>query len=248
MHLLGGSRRLSHRQIAFRSMASTSLIDETNSPWKSYKPEELSGRAKYGMCISSIVPRPIAVITSISSKDEDGIVNCAPFSYTSLSTHDPPIVTHGICLVDGKKKDSLVNIEATGEWVYNVLTTDYTDESNVCSASYPADVDETKETGLETLPCELITPPRIEKATVAMECKLWDKKEVFNDKGEHTTTIVMGRVVNFHVHESVLKDGQADDDPRVDLIKLQPVGRAGDITFWPHGVKSDNMIASERPK
>merc|ERR1712154_197463 len=156
--------------------------------------------------------------------------------------------THGICLSGGMKKDSLANIEATGEWVYNVLSTDYTEEANACSASLPEDVDETEVTGLKTLPCDLISPPRIEKAAVAMECKLWDKKEVFNDKGEHTTTIVMGRVVNFHVHESVLKDGQAEDDPRVDLMKLQPVGRAGDITFWPHGVKKDNMLPMTRPK
>lgn len=242
-----------HRRFAFRTMANIRPIDGTNSPWKSFKPDELSGRARYGMCISSVVPRPVAVITSVSSNADDadtagGIVNCAPFSYTSLLTHDPPIVAHGICLANGRKKDSLVNIEATGEWVYNVLTTGYTEETNACSASLPADVDETEATGLETLPCEMVSPPRLEKATVAMECKLWDKKEVFNDKGEHTTTIVMGRIVNFHVHESVLKDGQAEDDPRVDLKKLQAVGRAGDITFWPHGVIDDNMLSAARPK
>jgi len=247
--LLSTHRPPIHRRFVFRTMANIRSIDETNSPWKSFKPEELSGRARYGMCISSVVPRPVAVITSVSSKDgDDGIVNCAPFSYTSLLTHDPPIVAHGICLMNGKKKDSLVNIEATGEWVYNVLTTNYAEETNACSASLPADVDETKVTGLETLPCELVFPPRLKKATVSMECKIWDKKEVFNDEGEHTTTIVFGRVVNFHVHESVLKDGQAEDDPRVDLKKLQAVGRAGDITFWPHGVKDDNILSVVRPK
>lgn len=221
---------------------------ESDHDWKSFKPEELSGRARYGLCISTVVPRPIGVITSISSKNDDGIVNCAPFSYTSLMTHDPPIVSHGICLANGEKKDSLVNIEATEEWVFNVLTTSYTKEANDCSASLAADVDETKVSGLETVPCELISPPRLKAATVSMECKLWDKKEVFNDKGEHTTTIVMGRVVNFHVHESVLKDGQAEDDPRVDLTKLQPVGRAGDITYWPYGAKDDNKLSMGRPK
>jgi len=226
----------------------TTSIEEKSNYWKSFKPEELSGRARYGLCISSVVPRPVGVITSISSLSGDGIVNCAPFSYTGLLTHDPPIVTHGICLGGGKKKDSLINIETTGEWVYNVLTTEYTEETNAASASFPPEVDETEATGLETLSCDLVVPPRIAKAKVAMECKLWDKKEVFNDEGEHTTTIVMGRVVNFHIHESVLKDGQDKDDPRVDLMKLQPVGRAGDITFWPHGANRDNTLPLMRPK
>eukprot|EP00591_Stephanopyxis_turris_P005178 CAMPEP_0195519666 /NCGR_PEP_ID=MMETSP0794_2-20130614/15233_1 /TAXON_ID=515487 /ORGANISM="Stephanopyxis turris, Strain CCMP 815" /LENGTH=228 /DNA_ID=CAMNT_0040648857 /DNA_START=98 /DNA_END=784 /DNA_ORIENTATION=+ len=219
-----------------------------DASWKSFKPEDLSGRARYGLCISSVVPRPIGVISTVSSKDEDGVVNCAPFSYTSLSTHDPPIVTHGIVLSGGKKKDTLVNIEATEEWVFNVLTVSYLEETNACSASVPPEANEMELNGLETLPCQFVSPPRVAKANVAMECKLWDKKEVFNDHGEHTTTIVMGRVVNFHIHESVLKDGQEDNDPRVDLKKLQAVGRAGDITYWPVGVNDDNILAMPRPK
>ena len=221
---------------------------ESASGWKTFKPDTLGRAQRYGLCISSVIPRPVGVLSTISSKDGDGIVNCAPYSYTSLATHDPPIVTHGICLSGGKKKDTLANIEATGEWVYNVLSTSYLEEANECAATLPSDVDELKTTGLETLSCELITPPRIARASVAMECKLIDKKEVFNDDGVHTTTIVMGRVVNFHIHENVLKEGRAEDAPLVDLDKLDAVGRAGDITYWPSGVESGNVNPMPRPK
>ena len=221
---------------------------ESTSGWKSFKPEELPRGARYGLCISAVVPRPVGVLSTISSKDGNGIVNCAPFSYTSLATHDPPIVTHGICLSGGKKKDTLRNIEATGEWVYNVLTTSYLEDANACAASLPEDVSEIKEFAIDTLPCDKVSAPRIAKANVAMECRLWDKKEVFNDEREHTTTIVMGRVVKFHVHESVLKEGREEDAPLVDLEKLNAVGRAGDVTYWPNGVEESNTLPMGRPK
>jgi flavin reductase (DIM6/NTAB) family NADH-FMN oxidoreductase RutF len=231
-------------------LASTAADESTDmkGDWKSFKPEDLAGPDRYRLCVSSVVPRPVAVITSISSKDSEGIVNCAPFSYTSMAANDPPIVTHGINLSGGKKKDTLANIEATGEWVFNVLTTKYLENANSCAASLAPDVSETEEFGLKMLPCELVIPPRLAEASVAMECKLVDKKEIFNDAGEHTTTIVMGRVVNFHVHESVLQEGQPDTAPIVDLEKLNAVGRAGGVTYWPVGVESANTSTMGRPK
>jgi flavin reductase (DIM6/NTAB) family NADH-FMN oxidoreductase RutF len=218
--------------------------DLVASGFKSFNPDDLAGGARYGLCISSVVPRPVAVITSRSA---DGIVNCAPFSYTSLSAHDPPIVTHGFCLSRGRKRDTLNNIEATEEWVYNILTTQYLEGANACAAPLPPGEDETKHAGLETLSCDVISAPRLAQAAVSLECKLFDKKEIFNDNGEHTTTIVMGRVVKFHVHESVLKDGRDEDKPLVDLTKLQAVGRAGDITYWPVGTSKDTVLAMPRP-
>jgi len=105
---------------------------ESKSPWKSYNPDTLAPGARYSLCISAVVPRPVGVLTSVNP--DNGVVNCAPFSYTSLSTHDPPIVTHGICMSRGKKKDSLRNIEATGEWVFNVLEVGYLEQANDTSS------------------------------------------------------------------------------------------------------------------
>jgi flavin reductase (DIM6/NTAB) family NADH-FMN oxidoreductase RutF len=149
------------------------------------------------------------------------------------------------------KKDTLKNIEETNEWVFNVLTTNYLPEANDCSASLPEDQDETKEYGLQTLPSRFVKPPRLADAKVSLECKFWDKKEVYNDDGEHTTTIVMGRVVHIHVHSSVLKQKVAPDgstSPLVDLTKLQAVGRAGDITYWPVGISNPDSDALSMPR
>jgi len=235
-----------------------SAAEPGGGDWRSYDPNDLTVGERYGLCISAVVPRPVAVITTLSSNEGDGTLNCAPFSYTAITSHDPPIVTHGLCLSGGKKKDTLNNIEATGEWVYNVLTTEYLNKANECSATLPPDVDETKHAGLDVVASNVVKAPRIKAAKVAMECKLFDKKEIFNDEGIHTTTIVMGRVVRFHIHEGVLDLG--DDGgrgksgvgaPKVDLHKVNAVGRAGGVTYWPVGVAAkdgDNVLPLPRPK
>ncbi len=209
--------------------------------------DQISVPALYHLCISAVVPRPVAVITSVDPST--GILNCAPYSYTSLGGHDPPIVTHGLTVSRAAgKKDTLRNIEASGEWVMNVLTTNYLDQANGCSASLAYGDDETKLVGLEVLDdCTTVKVPRLKDARVAMECKLLTKTEITNAEGRHTNTVVIGQVTKFHLHQSILKDGQPPDQPRVDLIKLQAVGRAGDITYWPVGTSPETIKAIERP-
>ncbi|KAL3923490.1 MAG: hypothetical protein SGILL_001630 [Bacillariaceae sp.] len=227
--------------------SSTTPLPSSSSEWTSIDVDNLAVPALYALCISAVVPRPVAVITT---KDPStGVMNCAPYSYTSLSGHDPPIVTHGLTVSRATgKKDTLRNIEASGEWVMNVLTTNYLDKANACAASLPYTEDETKLVGLETLDdCSTVSIPRLKDARVAMECKLLDKKEIKNKEGRHTNTIVMGQVTKFHLHQSILKDEQPADQPRVDLIKLQAVGRAGDITYWPVGTTPETVRPIERP-
>jgi len=207
--------------------------------WNSYDPDAMAPGARYSLCISAVVPRPIGVLTTVCPNS--GVVNCAPFSYTGLSTHDPPIVTHGLCLSRGQKKDTLRNIEATGEWVFNVLEVSYLEQANQTSAPMPPEMSEIEAANLQTLPCEIVEAPRLRKARVSMECKLVHKYEVKNDDGVHSTTIVMGRVVRFHIHDSVLQDDRDEDKPLVVLEKLQPVGRAGGITYWPVGVAKKHL-------
>lgn len=239
------------RQIASTVKASAVKMSADSGEWVSLPADSLTAGERYGFLISAVVPRPVAVITS---KSADGVVNCAPFSYSSLSSHDPPIVTHGIVLSRGQKKDTLKNIEETEEWVYHVLTKNYLEKANNCSASIPADKDETETFGLETLESDLVGAPRLKDSLVALECKLWDKKEVYNDAGAHTTTIVMGKVVQIHVHSSVLKDApdgtvEGEKVPfLVDLEKLQAVGRAGDITYWPVGVTDSDAELKPMPR
>ena len=221
----------------------------TNGEWTSLDPtSDLTVSAAYSLGISTVVPRPIALITTKDLKS--GVLNCAPYSYTSLCGHDPIVVTHGLTLsrVSGKK-DTLRNIEETGEWVYNIVSTNYLEKANECSAALPFEEDETAHADLELLyDCSNASGiPRLKDARVAMECKLIDKKEIFNDEGRHTNTMVMGRVVRFHLHSSILKKGQSENEPRVDLEALQAVGRAGDITYWPVGTSPETVRPMKRP-
>ena len=206
--------------------------DKIEGEWNSYSPSDLGVGGTYRLGVSAVIPRPVAVITSTN---KDGIVNCAPFSYTGLLSHDPPMVAHGICMDNGKKKDTLVNIETNKEWVFNVLTDSYLEKANACSEALPSDVSEVEKASLSTLPSEVCKTPRLEQAMVSMECELESTKELFNDDGKHTTTVVMGRIVRYHVHSSVLTDDSDTDSPVVDVEKVRAVGRVGGVTYWPAG-------------
>lgn len=225
-----------------RSMSSS---NEISNEWISLDPNSLPKSSVYKLGISSIVPRPVAVITSVSSA---GILNCAPFSYSGLFSHDPPLVATGICMSSKGKKDTLVNIEETEEWVFNVLSDSWMTEANACSAEVDSSVNELEIAGLSSIPSQSIKAPRIKQAMVSMECKLFDKKEVYNDEGTHTTTIVMGRIVRYHVHQSVVardEKGEQQEPVTVDLQKMRFVGRAGDITYWPAG--DGSSVSMKRP-
>jgi len=211
--------------------------DEQNN-WVSIDAKTCKGL--YGLGISAVAPRPVAVITS---KSKAGVLNCAPFSYTGLMSHDPPLVCHSICLSQKGKKDSLVNIEETKEWVYNVLSATWISEANACAEEFEADINELEKAGLDTISSEQIDVPRVKKALVSMECELESKKEVYNDDGNHTTTIVFGRIVKYHIHRSVL--GGTEEKPIVDLEKARLVGRVGGITYWPAG--EGKAVSMKRP-
>lgn len=162
---------------------------------------------------------------------------------TGLMSHDPPLVCHSISLSRKGKKDSLVNIEETKEWVYNVLSDTWISEANACAEEFEADVNELEKAGLDTIASEQIDAPRVKQALVSMECQLESKKEVYNDDGKHTTTIVFGRIVKYHIHKSVL--GGTEEKPIVDLEKARLVGRVGGITYWPAG--EGKALSMERP-
>ncbi len=224
-------------------MSSSSVEEEGNGEFVSYCPKKLKEMgAIYGMCISAVVPRPIGLITSLDKTGQH--VNCAPFSYTGLMSHDPPMICHGLCLSRNEtKKDTLVNMEDTKEWVVHIISDDYLKEANVTAAAVPAHVNELELANLNTLPSLHSNIPRIRQAKVAMECKLVHSYPVLNDDGVHTTTIVIGRIVQFHIHKSVLDS--PNEKPKVNLEALRPVGRVGDITYWPVG--EAKAVSMKRP-
>jgi len=181
----------------------------------SIDPDALDRRGLYDLLTSCILPRPIAWVTSQSP---DGVCNAAPFSFFNGVSSQPPIISVAIGLRRGNKKDTLSNIEATGEFVVNVVDASMGQAMVDTSIEHPPEVDELEVVGLETEPSEVVTPPRIKGVPVAMECRLVQSVEV----GGGVSTLVLGEVVRFHVREGI-----QHDDGRVDPTKWTPLGRLG---------------------
>ena len=174
---------------------------------------ELSGRENARIVKSAVTPRPIAWVSSV---DEDGVDNLAPYSTYNYVTADQPVVLFSASKKgNGDLKDSARNAIETGEFVVNIVTEANAAAMDLSSASLPADESEFDDTGLERGETVRVTPPRVATAPVSMECTLYDTKEVY-DK-----VMIFGDVEYFHVSEDVLTDG------KIDMAKLDMVGRLG---------------------
>lgn len=171
----------------------------------------------YKLMIGSIVPRPIALVSTISS---DGILNLAPFSFFTGVTSRPPT----ICFAperrpaDGEKKDTLLNIEATGEFVVNVVTEEIVVQMNEAATDYPREFDEFAMSGLTPEPSRIVVPPRVKESPINMECKLSQVVEI-GPKDSGGAALVIGEIVMFHVADELIDNG------RIDATALNPIGR-----------------------
>ncbi|MFN2432515.1 MAG: flavin reductase family protein [Gemmatimonadota bacterium] len=178
-------------------------------------PARRSARDVYALMISAIVPRPIALV---STTDGHGGYNLAPFSYFMGVSSAPPVVA--ISLVkrrQGEKKDTLRNVEATGELVVNVVDETMAAAMNLAAADAPYGYDEFALAGLTPLPGERVAAPRVAESPVQMECRLERIVEV----GAQPAYLVLSEVVLFHVREDVLAG------ERIDPLRLRPLGRLG---------------------
>ncbi len=183
----------------------------------SLSPQNLPPRDAYRLLTSVVVPRPIGWASTVSA---EGALNLAPFSFFNAVGDHPPTVMLSV----GKRravagripKDTLRNIEATGEFVINLVDEALAEAMNTTSGDWEYGVSEFEKAGLHTAPSEDVRPPRVAEAKVALECKVTQIVPV-NDT---TYTMVLGRVVRFH-----LQDGLLRPNGTVDATLLKPVGR-----------------------
>jgi flavin reductase (DIM6/NTAB) family NADH-FMN oxidoreductase RutF len=169
----------------------------------------------YRLLVGSVVPRPIAFVSTISP---DGINNLAPFSFFNAVCADPPTVL--FCPNNRKPtKDTLANVRATGEFVINIVSEDIAEKMNVCSGDYPAGIDEFEVAGLTPTPSDLVKPPRVREAHVNMECKVTQIISI-GDRA-WSGNVVLGEVLRFHIDDAIVHDFKIDPD------KLRAVGRMG---------------------
>jgi flavin reductase (DIM6/NTAB) family NADH-FMN oxidoreductase RutF len=151
-----------------------------------------------------VAPRPIGWISTV---DPEGRVNLAPYSFYNAFCEAPPIVGFS----SGGKKDSQRNVEATGEFVANLVTRKHAQAMNLTSAPFPHGVDEMQRAGLAAAPSRLIRPPRVADAPAALECKLLLVLPLNDLDGKQTgSTLILGQVVGVHIDRAYLKDGLFD--------------------------------------
>ena len=175
--------------------------------------ERLAADDRYKILTSTIVPRPIAWITSLS---KNGVRNAAPFSFFNAMSKTPPIIAIGIqANVNGSMKDSARNILDTREFVVNLVPRSAAEAMNLTSIDAPSDIDELSLADLETLPSVKVKPARIAISPVAFECRLHTPIEVAPSQ-----LIVLGEIVQAHVSDEFVLDAQKHyiDTPALNLV------------------------------
>lgn len=187
---------------------------------------DLPARDRHHLMTSTILPRPIAWITSLGPA---GQVNCAPFSFFNGVSSDPPLVSTVFgARRDGTPKDTYANIARTGEYVIHAVDESHAHQMVETAGAYPPEESEIDVVGLKTVPSDSVAVPRLADAALAMECRLYD---VYGPRGS-SARMVIGEIIRWHVRDGIL--AAAEDGPtRVDVHKLRPIGRLGNDEYCP---------------
>jgi flavin reductase (DIM6/NTAB) family NADH-FMN oxidoreductase RutF len=199
-----------------------------------FDPSTVSSDAAYHWLVATIVPRPIAWVSTLN---ENGTANLAPFSFFTGVTSEP--LTCLICVARnkaGEKKDTWRNIERTNEYVIHVVSDALGQQMNATSRALPYGVDEFEVAGVTKAPSELVAPPRVLESPVAMECRL-DRIVEVGPPGDGTA-IIIGQVLLWHVHDDVLVNG------RIDMGRLDAIGRTAGAGY----VRTRDRFDMVRPK
>ena len=183
-------------------------------PDLSYDPNALSQHDRYKLLISLVIPRPIALVTTLGPT---GIVNAAPFSFFNLFSESPPIAVLGLQVrAEGGLKDTAAHIRDRGEFVINLVDEALGEQMNQCAVDFPPEISEIEAAKLNLLPSEKVKTPRIREAPAALECRHYTTLEVSAQR-----RLAIGEIVHVHVREG-LWDTQK---MRIDMTQYRPLAR-----------------------
>ena len=198
-------------------------------------PVQIAPSDIYKLMIGMIVPRPIAFVSTI---DAAGVSNLAPFSYFSACSSNPPVVCFCTAVRSDPRpyRDTLRNIEDTGEFVVNMVSEEFAEKMNLCAAEVPPEVDEFELSGLTPLASNLVKPPRVAESKAQMECRLHRIVRVSDKPGGGI--LVLGEVLRFHVLDSII------DGYKIDPDRLNAIGRMG----GPMYLRTHDRFEMQRPK
>lgn len=175
--------------------------------------EQLTRHEVSKLLSSTIVPRPIALVTTLTATNT---VNAAPFSFFNVLCTEPALVALGIDgseEADDQYKDTTRNVEATGEFVVNLVDEDLVHAMNICGVDFPSHVDETEMAGLKLTPSVQVAPPRILVSPVQFECKLNTLMPIAAGR-----SIIIGRIVQIHIRDDIVDSRLHIDPDRLNLV------------------------------
>lgn len=181
-----------------------------------FDPQLIDQKANYKLLTGAVIPRPIGWISTIS---EDGIPNLAPFSFFNAVGEDPPHVMFSTVRPNNTNKDTLNNVLATKQFVVNMVVEDIVEQMNTTSQAVGSEVDEFELAGLTPISSVKVKAPRVKESPISMECELVHHYTLEDNKHDGAT-IIIGRVVMFHIDESVLLD-----DFKINMERYKPVAR-----------------------
>lgn len=196
-------------------------------------PEQNGERDNYKLLIGSVIPRPIAFVTTQS---EAGVVNGAPFSYFNIVSSNPPMVSLSIQRPAGGRKDTARNIYANGEFVVHIVDRDNVGKINETAASLPPSESEVDMAGLTQVPSAVVSVPGIQESKIRMECRLVESVKLGGDGPG--SDLFIGKIVQFHVDEAIYENG------RIDPRGLDAVSRLAGTNYAAIG----EIFSLERPK
>lgn len=188
----------------------------TMNGYKRFDFADLSARDRYKLLIGTVVPRPIALITTVSP---EGVYNAAPYSFFNCLSADPAILAVGVeNHEDMSFKDTAYNIRMTEEFTVNIVDDALAEAMNICAISFPQGTDELAEAGLTAIPGSFVSSPRIAEAPAAFECRRHMTLELGKSR-----EIILGEVKGVYIRDSLVDS----DTKYVDQIALDAVGRMG---------------------
>ena len=182
-----------------------------------FDPNEIPFQETHKLMIGSIIPRPIAFV---STQSNNGKNNVAPFSYFNGVCSKPPTLMFAPARRgwDGEEKDTLINIRDTEEFVVNIVSESFAEKMVMCATDFGSDVDEFEISGLTPTNSQKIKPPRVGEAKISFECKLNQIVEI-GDGTAGSGFVVIGTIVLFHIDDGIYDNGRILTD------KLEPLGR-----------------------
>jgi len=205
---------------------------------------ELPHREIYNILLSSVAPRPIAWVSTLSA---EGQPNLAPFSFFNCVCAAPPLLAFATAFrmpgnagasaeTPGEAKDTLRNVRETKEFVVNVVTYDLLESMNTSSGEYDASVNEFELARLTPQPSKIVRPPRVGESPVSFECKL---RQILDfSPAPDGSSLIIGEIVAIHIDDAHLKDGRIDRD------SLDLIGRMGGMQY----TRTTERVEKARPK